>query len=126
MRFKTDHECRHAVVFGTEPAAHLLIHVNDSSNVRRSNLLSALYRLRESCVLAAHRKKPGTVRLQIDDRWGKEVFAAEGDGPLFRIALMAGTYNITACSGQLRRCYTLTLEQGAQSDLHLGFVTERR
>jgi hypothetical protein len=104
-------------------SAQLVIHVNERGAAGGPHA-SALDRLRALWVRGAHPQKLETLRLKIDDLWGRRVYATEEDGPLIKIILPAGTYDITACRGRFRRRYTMILEQGARSDLHLQLMAD--
>jgi len=46
--------------------------------------------------------------------------------PVLGIALVPGTYHLTATRGKTRRGYTVSLPAGSRFDLHLRFATPER
>ncbi len=106
-------------------SAQLRIHVQQGVAGSRPFYVGALLWLRE------FRGPPGAVspeavtHLDIDDRWGCRIFSSDDGGPLIKVNLPPGTYDITARRGGFRRCYTLTLEPGGRSDLHMQLTGEK-
>ena len=107
----------------TRATACLLIHAAAATgpNNGRSPLqwLCALFQYR------ALRSQRGQLRLNIADLHGRQVLATEVGGLLTVVSLPAGTYHVDAHLGNVRRRYTMTLEQGASFDLYLDLVPVR-
>lgn len=104
-------------------AARLLIHADDRPG--GSFFESALHRLRAR--YAGGRQRDARLELRVHDLQGHRLRAFPDAGPLTDVPLPAGTYRVTAILGNLRRSYTMTLEEGASFDLHLplGLAAER-
>jgi hypothetical protein len=64
-----------------------------------------------------HERLP--LSLRVEDSQGSEWFSMENVGPQIDMMLPAGTYNVTAVMGHLRRSYTMTLQPGSTLDLRL-------
>jgi hypothetical protein len=60
------------------------------------------------------------------DRHGHTVLSLADADPVLGIALVPGTYHLTATRGDTRRGYTVSLPAGSRFDLHLRFATPER
>ncbi len=106
--------------------AHLLIHTEFDLGMSRIPFASTLRRLRSSYSDGVRYEDHASISLQIDDIWGHRVFATDAAGRLMRVLLPAGTYQVTAHRGGVRRRYTMTLEEGVSFDLHLRLGPDRQ
>ena len=104
--------------------ARLLIHVAFDAGARRGRFKSAVRRLRALFSDRPRHAGQPPLRIHIDDLHGTRVFAIDDAGPLIRVALPAGTYQVTAHLGNVRRSYTMTLLQGQAFDLHVRLTPE--
>ena len=100
-------------------SAQLQIHFQHGTGRDRPFYATALSWLRGFRRVATGSRPQAVTHLEIDDRWGRCIFSSDDGGPMIKVSLPPGTYDITARRGSFRRCYTLTLEPGARSDLHL-------
>lgn len=105
--------------------AHLLIHVDTKVVPRGGAIESALRRLRDLYSEVTETGATVRISVRIDDLAGNRVFAVEDAGPLIRVALAPGTYQVTARRGEVRRSYTLNLMHGASFDLHVRLTPDR-
>jgi len=109
-----------AIPLAPRPAARLVIHAEGKSTAGGRRLAILMRRLRALCSIGL-RETREPLRLDIDDLQGCRLLALEEAGPRVEVALPAGTYRIFAQRGDVRRSYTMTLAQGASSDLYLRF-----
>jgi hypothetical protein len=105
------------------PPARLLIHTDCKGNRGRRRLESLRWWLR-SLYAQTHFEDRAPLRLRIDDLKGNRLFENNDVGALLDVALPAGTYQVTARFGNVRRGYTLTLAQGTSFDLFLRHPPE--
>ncbi|MQM30155.1 MAG: hypothetical protein CRU78_06280 [Candidatus Accumulibacter phosphatis] len=110
-----------------QTAAKLLIHVTDDATGKRGRRLETPLRwlLEFASYSVAHGKR-APLDLQVHDAHGSRVLAVSSIGPLIHLSLSPGTYRVTADSGNIRRVYTLTLEQGAQVNLYTDLAPDRQ
>ena len=109
----------------TPSAARLLIHADDHVGTGRHDES----RLQRLLALHAHGPRPHgrpPLNLRIDDLQGHRLHTVDDAGPLVDVPLPAGTYQVSVHLGQVRRCYTMTLEPGASFDLFLRLAPARR
>ncbi len=111
----------HAV---TLSAARLVIHAEAARRSSDRYLASALQWMHTLYSLG-HKAGYSPLRLQIADLQGNVMLASDDTGPRVDVSLPAGTYQVTAWFGTLRRDYTLTLKQGTAFDLYLRLATEK-
>jgi len=104
--------------FSPVPEARLVIHAAAAPAARGTLYTVPLEWLR-GLYTSVPTKPDAPLRLHIDDLQGQRVFTADNAQALVELALPVGTYNVTAVLGTLCRGYTLTLVEGAQSDLYL-------
>lgn len=104
----------------------LLIHAEFDRGASPIPFASTLKRLRALCSNDPRHDEQVPVSVEIDDLQGNRVVAIDAAGRLIRMRLPAGTYQVTAHRGKVRRRYTMTLEEGASFDLHLRLAPDRR
>ena len=109
----------------TGSTARLLIHAECNLGASRIPFASTLKRLRVLCSDGPRHDEQVRVNVEIDDLQGNRVLAIDAAGPLIRMRLPAGTYQLTAHRGKVRRRYTINLEEGASFDLHLRLAPDR-
>ncbi len=107
-------------------AARLLIHATADLGVSCSNLLVGLQWWLSMRADGRRQQQREPLKLHIEDAHGARVFAIDDAGPLVDIALPAGTYQVTANLGEVRRGYTMTLPRGASVDLYLRLAPEQQ
>jgi hypothetical protein len=105
----------HAV---TKAAARLVTHAKAEHPGSDTNFASALQWLR-ALYSGGHKAGRGPLHLQIADLKGNVVLARVDAGTLVDVPLPAGTYQITARFGAVRRDYMLTLQQGTSFDSYV-------
>jgi hypothetical protein len=106
-------------------AARLQIHSGSawgSSGRRAGSLLKWLRALYSAL---PRRDDRARFSLRIADAQGQQVVALEDGAPLTVVFLHAGTYHVDARQDNVRRRYTMTLEQGASFDLYLDLAPDR-
>jgi hypothetical protein len=111
--------CRGAA---TQSTARILIHAGSDVGAGGRHVKSPLQWLRALCSAVLSLCERASLRLQIEDLQGHQVLALEDGGPLVVVALPAGTYHVNAQLGNLRRCYTMTLKEGASFDVYLNLA----
>lgn len=111
----------HAV---TLSAARLVIHAEAGRCSGGSHRERAMQWLRALCS-RDHKAERSPLRLQIADLQGNVMLTSADAGALVDVSVPAGTYQVTAQFGTLRRDYTLTLKQGTAFDLYLRLATEK-
>jgi hypothetical protein len=111
------------IPFTTRSQARLSIHAESASARITENPLERLHSL---CSVGQQHNERAPLNLKIEDLQGCVWFDRNNVGPLVDVSLPAGTYHVTANLGNLRRGYTLTLEQGAMFDLYLRFAADRQ
>lgn len=108
----------------TPSAARLVIHVEDDVGTRGRHARPPLQRLRALYADGPWHEERAPLSLRIDDLRGHRVLAIDDAGPLIDVPLAAGTYHVTVHLGNVRRSYTMTLEQGTTFDLYLRLTPD--
>jgi hypothetical protein len=103
----------------TYSPARLLIHADGSATIGGAIFAFSLQRLCSSALDALRRRPPLPTGVRVDDLRGQQFFAAADVRAPIDVPLPAGTYHVDVRLGELRRCYTVTLEQGTTFDLYL-------
>jgi len=107
----------------TQSTARLVIHAGRGISASGKHVKSLLQWLRALYKAGPSLGKRVPLRLQIEDLHGHQAFSLVDDGgPLVVVDLPAGTYHVNAQLGNLRRCYTMTLKDGASFDLYLNLT----
>lgn len=107
----------------TQSTARLVIHAGRGVGASGRHVKSLLQWLRARCRAGTSPGKRMPLRLQIEDLQGHQALSLVDDGgPLVVVDLPAGTYHVHAQLGNLRRCYTMTLKEGASLDLYLNLA----
>ena len=109
----------------TLPAARLVIHAEARRCGSDSHLANALQWLR-ALYSDDSKVECEPLRLQIADLRGSVMLASDDSDALVDVSLPAGTYQVTAWLGKVRRDYTLALEQGTSFDLYLRLAPEKQ
>jgi hypothetical protein len=104
--------------------ARLLIHAGEAAGGTGWSVESLIRRVRARC-LDETRNEQAPLGLEIHDLQGNRVLTLDTAGPLVDVALPPGTYHVTTQLGDVRRKYTVALEQGASFDLHLRRSRDR-
>lgn len=65
------------------------------------------------------------ISLDIRDARGLRVFSLDDAGPLVDVPLPAGTYHVAVYVDQIKRGYTITLDQGSLVNLYLGIALDQ-
>lgn len=77
------------------------------------------YALHLTFSVGPHNAYTGPVKLQIEDKAGRSVFALDGAGPLTDVNLPPGEYRVKANYGQVERMARVDIKAGAHPVLHL-------
>ena len=101
----------------TMNASSRLIIYNDRAAAvsTRPGVLARFFRM----LLAGRKLAHAPVRVTVCESGRACVFEVDDAGPLLDIELPAGTYQVTAEIDGVLRTYTLTLQRGTSSSLHL-------
>lgn len=104
----------------TPLSARLLIHATDGARESHGSLADALQRWRALVAPGVvQRRRSIPTGVHIDDLEGRPFFASEDIRALIDVPLPAGTYHVNVRLGEVRRRYTVTLEQGVTFNLYL-------
>lgn len=106
-------------------AARLQIHARGTWGSSGGHTRSLLQWLRALIPARPQRNERAQLSLRIADAQGQQVIALEDGAPLTVVFLRAGTYHVDARRDNVRRRYTMTLEQGVSFDLYLDLAPER-
>lgn len=109
---------------GPKTTAHLIVHT-DSGDACLSGRHSGETRLQRLRRLYWGGRSPGRytpLALTLADRHGRELLSLADADPTLGIALVPGTYHLTATLGDIRRGYTLSLPADVRFELHLRFA----
>ncbi len=107
----------------TQSTARLVIHAGRGVGASGRHVKSLLQWLRARYSAGPSLGHRVPLRLQIEDLQGHQALCLVDDGgPLIVVALPAGTYHVNAHRGNVRRCYTTTLKEGASFDLYLNLA----
>ncbi len=111
-----------------EASAYLIVHAEstDPAGRRGRQGLTPFQRL---CALYPSRATTSVrsgLSLTLADRHGHTVLSLAEAEPVLGIALIPGTYHLTATRDGARRGYTVSLPAGSRFDLHLRFATPDR
>ncbi len=113
----------HSLARAVNPsAARLQIHAGSAWGTGGGRARSLLQWLRSLYRSLPRRDERAPLRVKIADAQGQQVLALEDSAPLMVVFLQAGTYHVDARLEDVRRRYTMTLEQGASFDLYLDFA----
>ena len=104
---------------GTLAVARLLIHADGAAATGPTRLAALWHQLHHLYTMATHAVPPSPLQVRIADLQGHCVFVNDAAGPLLDLPLPAGTYQITAQLGTIRRSYTTALLPGGSFNLHL-------
>jgi hypothetical protein len=107
-----------SIVTTPTPAARLLIHRPHPARMDDWSVESLIQHLRPSDADRSRRDRV-PLKLEIHDLQGNSVLALDAAGALVEVALQPGTYHVTTQLGCVRRRYTINVESGASTDLHL-------
>ncbi|MDE2456731.1 MAG: hypothetical protein KGL43_24345, partial [Burkholderiales bacterium] len=77
------------------------------------------YSLHLTFSVGPHNDYTGPVKLQIEDKAGKSVFALDGAGPLTDVALPPGAYRVKADYGEVEQAARVEIKAGSPRVLHL-------
>lgn len=108
----------------TALAARLLIQIASNDRADDRGVEYLIQRLRARGPNPAGNALP-VLGLEIHDLRGHNVLSLEATSLRLDVTLPAGTYVITTQVGGVCRGYTVTLEQGAEFDLHLPQARHR-
>ena len=111
-----------------EASAYLIVHAEstDPAGRRGRQGLTPFQRL---CALYPSRATTPVrsgLSLTLADRHGHTVLSLAEAEPVLGIALVPGTYHLTATRAGARRGYTVSLPAGSRFDLHLRFAAPDR
>ena len=111
-----------------EASAYLIVHTEstDPDGRRGRQGLTPFQRLRALTPLGVTPSVQSTLSLTLADRHGRTVLSLADAEPVLGIALVPGTYHLTATRGGVRRGYTVSLPAGSRFDLHLRFAPPAR
>lgn len=116
-------DATHSLAQAVNPsAARLQIHAGSTWGTGGGRARSFLQWLRSLYRSLPRRDERAPLRVKIADAQGQQVLALEDSAPLMVVFLQAGTYHVDARLEDVRRRYTMTLEQGASFDLYLDFA----
>lgn len=111
-----------------EASAYLIVHAESSDPAGRHGRqgLTPFQRLCALYPSSAMTSVRSGLSLTLADRHGRTVLSLAEAEPVLGIALVPGTYHLTATRGGARRGYTVSLPAGSRFDLHLRFATPDR
>jgi hypothetical protein len=109
-------------------SAYLIVHAesNDQGGRRGRHGPTPLQRLRALYWSGSTLSDEAALSLTLADGHGRTVLSLADADPVLGIALVPGTYHLTATRGDTRRGYTVALPAGSRFDLHLRFTTPER
>lgn len=108
-------------------SAYLIVHAEPPEHGRRGRHgLTPLQRLRARYWTGSAPSIQPTLSLTLTDRHGRTVMSLTDADPVLGIALLPGTYHLTATRGDSQRGYTVSLPAGSRFDLHLRFSASER
>lgn len=112
----------------SDSSAYLVVHAESIEHGARRGPHgpTALQRLRSLYWSGAEPAPRTPLTLTLADRHGHTVLSLADAEPVLGIALLPGTYHLTATRGDTRRGYTVSLPAGSRFDLHLRFSTPNR
>lgn len=105
--------------------ARLHIHAMGKLCAADTTFIKKVQHLLAMCSYGRLPHKRACLRLDIRDAQGHLVFTRDDAGPLVDVPLPAGTYHVTAHVDQVKRGYTMTLDQGSSVNLYLGLIPDR-
>ena len=111
-----------------DTSAYLIVHAESSDHGGRRGRHgpTPLQRLRALYWSGSTPSAQAALSLTLADRHGRTVLSLADADPVLGIALVPGTYHLTATRGDTRRGYTVSLPAGSRFDLHLRFSTPER
>ena len=108
-----------------DTSAYLIVHAESNVHGGRHGP-TPLQRLRALYWSGSTPPVEAALSLTLADRHGRTVLSLANADPVLGIALVPGTYHLTATRGDTRRGYTVSLPAGSRFDLHLRFSTSKR
>ena len=108
-----------------DTSAYLIVHAESNDHGGRHGP-TPLQRLRALYWSGSMPPAQAALSLTLADRHGRTVLSLADADPVLGIALVPGTYHLTATRGDTRRGYTVSLPAGSRFDLHLRFATPER
>lgn len=106
-----------------DASAYLIVHAEPDDH--RLAARSPWQRLRAWCRAMSNQPR-AALALTLSDRHGLTVLSLPDAEPVLGVALVPGTYHLTAVRGGSRRGYTVSLPAGSRFDLYLHFSLPER
>lgn len=110
-----------------DASAYLIVHAESTDPAGRGRQgLTPFQRLCALYPSSATKSVRSGLSLTLADRHGRTVLSLAEAEPVLGIALVPGTYHLTATCDGARRGYTVSLPAGSRFDLHLRFAARDR